>query len=643
MDSKTVDRRCFLAILGSISGACAGSPDSHDAGAKDAGPAVDSGAPEHDGGGMHLDGGGPEADAAVPPPVNPYVGKKFNWGDYMVTEAVLSGTFGSALSYMTEIDTLAAHGENIRGYVIMCTWAQLEDFTRTTNLNQNTAAGIDLQYPGIGSTPTNNIEAVANYLWSKIPTACLGLLVQPEIGSGTGIGGVSYITQNFSSNPEGAPVPAWIAQCGGKLTVADTFGGTATKYVNYPVAPIYSGASYYGFLFSQLITTSRGPDFFATTGAFHNPAVNQAKIQLYQAIASYKLKSGPFAGKTFDQCSQFEFIEANDEYSYDFTQNIAGVTVNPPLTNGPGGSSPECTRATWYESYRQWAIQTTAAWPHTSVGLCISFGVGADGTGDSDTPATLAGYVNNLLPPNNGLSAISGIALGDSDFEANEWGLNGWPNAQASGAYQGYLGIANPVSGSDSQINPVPAKSLVGKMRWIQQIQPYDYQAELPSGVAAASPAVVNAIIQGMAYAGITHRLWNCADQFNYGVGAWLGTSTNGANWGGQGVPAAINANPQKASSLLPLYDMYGPAIVSAAGASSTSIAIRWSAIVNQGTGLSIVLYRDGKQVATGSAASFTSHTDVGLSPGASHAYTLAMSNANGTGPQGTEVRATVT
>lgn len=91
--------------------------------------------------------------------------------------------------------------------------------------------------------------------------------------------------------------------------------------------------------------------------------------------------------------------------------------------------------------------------------------------------------------------------------------------------------------------------------------------------------------------------------------------------------------------SQLPTMYMFGVPISSVGVNSSSSLTVNWAALTGVGTGMTVTVYRNGSVIATGQSG--TSFVDTGLTTGTTYSYTLAMSNANATGPQGTAVTGT--
>jgi hypothetical protein len=624
---------------------------------------------------------------SIPAPPSQQI--KFASGFLMSTMANYYGTPTTGTgNWEYEINGLVSTDptlEYVSGYISAVRAYQIEDLTQATNLALTEAAGatgsalqtaINNQYPGIKT----RLEAAFYYLQASFPTKSpigplYGFWIScafPSPGNITN----TWITQNWSSSSGGQqPVPRDLLLCGGSLTVPTSYGATTTTTGN--VAPIYSGASGYGFGCSQL----SGSSFFQAVPAWWNPIVNQRqRIQLWQAVGLYTLSTGlaynsgtaytvgtpctysgqnylcianstgnlptnttyfmvnRWAGLTFDEIPEFIVAAHNDEYSWNFTQNISGgQTVNPPYQ---GATSYACNKANFFAAHKDFVINgQRVAFPHTFTPDNITFTFA--GT-DATTPTDMAGYVNNALS-GNGLSAIRGWGMGCADWKFNIWGQNSWQWNQASEAASGFLGVVSPSTGwgqSYGLISPT-ANSQIGKALWLGQTQgQLDYSSNsggTPAQPANETEAGVTAIIQGMAYGGVQIAALACSDA------TFTQYPTTPNPWTAYILPAikawiAANStadNPYGLPGQLPLSAMYGPAIVSAVAIGASRATIAWNAITGQGTNLNVQLYRNGSQIngANGPAATFTSYTDTAFTPGA--IYTLAMVNAYGTGPQG--------
>lgn len=566
------------------------------------------------------------APPAPPPPVTTvsnYI--KFNPGHWMGTENPVQGC--PVAQAQTEINLLATGNTNVVGYWYAVTWSMLENFALTSNTNTNTVAGIDTQYPGFA----NFLETVANYLLIHVPTAHFGFWLTLDKESGGGAFTTTYIQQDFStfSNP---PVPQWMLRPS-TLTVPDFFGASTTSLYSGPVGQIFSGASAHGFMFSELNSTANA--YEVATLHWHNPAIVQGAAQMIQAMGKYVIKglgagTAPFAGKTFDQCSWFEGFSFNDEVSWNFTQNISGgSTVNPPQTTG---GAPIASNTNIKNGYKQLMTLSRAAFPTSSVGICYSFGITTDSGTDSNT--NIASDINSNLSGGIGLSAIQGLAMGSSDWFANEYNLNSWTNGQANPAFQGMLGIVSPVTPVIASPLAPNANSILGKMRWNKQLQAEDYHFSFATGgsVPAYSTALLTGIIQGTIYDSSTHVIWTVGDDAVFGTNAWTGATgwtAVGGVYGFLQTSASMGL-----SVLLPQFEMTAPQNLVAVATGTTTATVTWTGDTNAAnTSHGWLIKNNGTTVGTVTTASVGTFNVTGLTAGEPCLFTVTMNNANGIGP----------
>lgn len=441
-------------------------------------------------------------NAAITPSTTAY---KFNPGDYAVTEQVYRCPVAQA---MTEIDVLTLHPSTTIGYVYGQAWYQLD--TAATNLNNPAnIAGAGGQFTGF-----QNIATVFNYLQSKIPGAHFGCYINAN-ASATQITISTIATANYGN---GFPVPKWIANCGGSLTMPVSYGSSTTTTAT--VAAARGTGGYYGFGYSgwngvNNVNPATPPvaTYAEYVTALWDPQVNQAWINMWEALSKWKflITAGPLAGQTLglNENPLIEFLGINDEYSYAMqsSQNATGFTNNPPLQTGSANSP---TPANYFAHHKLWAQKAASFFPNTMIGLCDSFGftaLGADGAPD------LARYVNANID-GTGLSSIRGIAYSNSDVYGLDWSTGS--NAFAVAGKQGYAGIAN-AQYNPCTLNAPTVASLKGVMPILGQIQPADYNRNC--GTTGYTAAAVVALNASMIHDATTHRLWGMADNNTDGTG----------------------------------------------------------------------------------------------------------------------------
>ena len=435
---------------------------------------------------------------------------KFNPLDAAMSIAYQQNT--PSAQWTSDINALKAHpvpgGNGAQMYVAGWRWPALE--TGANNNLMSDAVNGTGQFAGF-----QLILAAYTYLQSQIPGAHFGLSIM-GVNAGNNYTAAVITTRNWGTT--GLIVPGNIATCGGSLTVANSFGSSSTT--TYPVAPIYTGSSFYGFGFTGWTGTVLTEGVYA----FWNPGVNQRYINFWQALSlfQYVAPTGhPLAGTTltFDTDPLFEYIFSNDEYSYAMLsgQNPTdggGVTVNPPLSPGPA-TLPSNTKA--IAAYKLWATKGTGFFPHTLVGANMTYGFQA--AHGNDTYPLVAGYVNqNIAPSTGALSTIVGLALTGSDTYGRDFVQ---APTQANPAKQGFIGVSNPPM--PTGMGAVTNVSLAGFMPKVAQIQPIDYGTLLPSGTANNSAAAVVSLANAAnnSFYQSTLRIWCMGDGSTFSNTAW--------------------------------------------------------------------------------------------------------------------------
>ena len=434
---------------------------------------------------------------------------KFNPGDYaMSLQYQHNVTLANATA---DINNLVANKLNSwaggkLNYVMGATWSLTETGAQTANPTLSQSI-LNTQYPGFAVW-----EQIFNYLQQQSPGAHMGIVVMAN-QYGKSFSANTIKTANFGN---GQYIPAYIANCGGTLNVYNGYGSSTTTA--YPVAPIYSGSSYYGIGFNGW----NGTLLTEAVPAFWNPGINQAFINFLQAASKYQIQglgsgSSPYTGQTFDQCPLIEFLFMNDEYSYSMLAaynptDSGGVTVNPPNFTS---AANQATKANGIAAYKLMQNAVTAAFPHTLV--ACNFTYSFDATSPFTTNADMAGWTNDgISQTGTSLSTIRGLALSAADTYGSDW----VSPYHANPAKQGFVGIASP------PMAPPVATSLTlnGIMPFFAQIQPSDYNIRLPSGVTPYSAAAIVSLAASAnnSFVQATHRVW-CMDddRFQTGFYAW--------------------------------------------------------------------------------------------------------------------------
>jgi len=468
----------------------------------------------------------------------------------------------------------------------------------------------------------------------------------------------------------------------GTLKIPDYYGASTTALYSGPIDTIYSGSSYYGMAWNGYNSGNQTLNYLVPR--FWNPPERQAMSQLVQAFFQYTLPAGaaynagtaytpgipltysgtnylcianstgnlptnatyfivnPWAGKTFDDPTvPFEMSGTNMEYSFDFTvnTNIPGC----PYQNPPHFSAGvQATRASGIAGIKALFKAWCAASPHTQADTCMSFSFNVQSP--YDTPQTMGQYCNSLITGGNSdaLNTITGCALGDSNHYGMDFyqAFSGGTAWTANGPEQAYLGVDPPTNSGQVMNTPNAAKSLKGLITLVSQHEGEDYWKHLPPSTASSTAAAVNTLITTDGILGSQYPIYNitttdASSPYYYSpTGMWINITY-----------PALQASPGGVVTLRPVGIMTGLTITSVVVASASSLLITYPllALGATETGLTGALFRNGVLVsnALNVISGAGTYTDTGLSNG-TYVYTLAMFNANGTGPQGAGVSGTL-
>lgn len=606
--------------------------------------------------------------------INPVVQvtNAFKWNPGRVVSSEMDESTPPFSQVQNEINTWAANPGGFLGYRYTLDWSDLEDFTQVKNLNN--PAAIATQYPGVLLH-----QAAFYYLMAKSAgTGQYQLFlnferVSPNSYTNAVITGTNWLTTGLKS------VPAWVIGCTGisgtatpgTLTIPDHYGASTTTLYSGSVAPLYSGSAYYGFSFCAYNGTSA---FSVLLPKFWEPPTNQARKQAVQALAMWQFTAGSawssataytigtpvtnggqnwlcvanntnsaptgsnpnwianiWVGQPLNSCPNVERWGTNDEYSYTLISgtgsNISGSAYqNPPFSNGISAIAPTSANAFIGLTALTEAWQT--ATPNTVVDTSLSSGF--NGIPPFESNSTMPGYWNNLIS-GTGLSAIQGVALGNSNWFAQIYSAAA-NSATANPFQQGHLGIS-PALGPAAFTLPAPSfTSLVPLNPVTVQHQPEDYWEGLPAGVTGSTAAAVTALLAPSVKLNATHEVWNittsqAGSPFQFSPTFYTSV-----------IQPTLASTPIQSTALVQTL-MYAPNEPIATAQSATSVLVTWSTLPltglgGTGAGMSLQLYRDNVAIpgAIGSAQSFASFTDTVVA-GASHTYAVQMSNANGTGP----------
>lgn len=538
---------------------------------------------------------------------------KFSPGDYML------GLNANATGGTNQTD-MQQTWAGVQGYIARYGWPQLEP---TQGSYASMAASILADY---------------NYLQSQHPGSRFGVGIVSDYGVPGSIPSSSYPTTTWSNQV----APSWILNApGGVVNVYNTpsYPTSSGPTTAYTMAAQVNGQ--YGWGFSSWT----GTNYILAVTALWDPGVLKAWQNFWTALSQVPLPWAVASGGdgntyTLDKHPLVECTIVGNETSYNFNQG-------PYTPNGSGANA--CTVSNYWNNFKSWLISTRAAWPHTETGLDITFQVtGADGSTD-----TLSSYntVNGYLSA-SWFRSIQGWFLCPSDTAGSSWtgrdtnALGG----QAQNSVQAFIGVQNPTGGvaTTAMEDPVQNASLAGIKDIGPQIQtpdlsrrmmitvshPASFYYNTAGGVtqilAAANGAPPSTSGLGSNYTiGATRRFWNPVMAPDYSYSDWAGYLQSTFSTG-QGVV-----------TLRPTDLMTGVTITAVTVASASSLTITWTpfALNPAETGLTYTLFRNGVSIATGLTSG--TYTNTGLSPG-TYTYTMAMANANGTGPQGAGVIGTL-
>jgi hypothetical protein len=415
---------------------------------------------------------------------------KFNPGNYNSGSQYLPN-----ISQMqADINNLSSNTTGIIGYVLGVRGSNLVKGSAYDN-NVANAQGAIGNYSGFSM-----IGNTFNYLQNNCPGFHMGIFISDD---------VAWARAAPTGTLANTPVPTYVLNAPlGVLSLPTNFGdantgNTAwTTYTMNVQNHAFGGGGQCGWGLSGWNgLASANASYFYLTPAFWDPCVNQYLILARQALAKYVLPPGSaYAGQTLDQCPLIEFIGSNDEVSYAY-----GSTAGDPY-NPVGSAAPSNFHTQYFAMFTAWA----AAFPHTIIPACVSFGFDSHSGSESSSV-----WYSTYLPA---LNAIPGVAITGADCVATAWvGGQGSGNIQSSWAQDAFIGITSPAQGPVLQ-TPT-GNSLAGIMPYFAQIQPTDYggtghQANLlPNGVSEATSTLVECIAGAWGSANTakipaTHRLW---------------------------------------------------------------------------------------------------------------------------------------
>ena len=534
---------------------------------------------------------------------------KFNPSFFYANYNIYNTPSSDVPTDLTKLNSFPLPPNQIPAYCFGLKWSSVEVGTGNTNLNSAS------QYS------MSEISSYINLAQNQFPsTGCrIGIYMSFLKGSPS-IANIPSTAFASSNNYQ----PVWVTLSNntpGTMSVPTSFGSGSS--ISGATAPIYAGSSYYNLIFANYNSADSPPDYGYVMPDFRNPLVQQAIIQMFQylATATFTITNGPFAGTwTLDTCPCVEYIASNDEISWTFNQG-------PYQPQTPSGVAA----ATWQNINSGYAAIWNAAqtcFPHTIVGSCISYGTtGSNGAAQNQD---IGAMINPVIPYSSGSVTrfTPTIAMSGADTYGLDWNAStSWANP----AKQEYMGRGPPGINSWNQngpIAPVTTTSQVGNVPYVAQIQPSDQGKALASGIAHNSAGSMLALMQSYVVPKATHVIICSGD----GVGG------NTAPWGNYIQPTLLsNYTTYNLTTLLPVNLMASPTGLTTSSLTATAVTLQWNGQASgTGTGLTYTLYQNGTAITSNISISLptTSASVTGLTAGNTYTFSVAVSNANGAGPQ---------
>lgn len=470
-----------------------------------------------------------------------------------------------------------------------------------------------------------------------------GIMISNGVNT-TAANNTPALIAGFTFNGSAGPAPPWIRDCVingntetyngrtvGFIDVFNTVGATIQANgptiwtpggptTRYPLA-IQAGASqqcgygYAGWTGTNFITC------YPTTWEIGH---GKARQNFWKALSLYKMPytnaSGVTTWLTWSEHPLIGIAWWGDETSPGYqvgTRPVSSDAINYPLGNNLSATG-------YWAEYFDWMSQQAVNFPKLQIGVSMNF-LFQTGGSDDDTHSSYSTRLTQI-----GANGWNNIVLKGPDTYSNAFGTT-WA---ATDAQQNFMGVV-PSASTPGTINP--ALSLQGKMGIHAQVQQPDWSNHVAGG---------------------------SGNNFSITCGQGIITSANGhSNTPGQVALCASNRDwyfesLQSLTSDWPTFIF--PSFSGAFGQTTTPVytqrAVRLMAPVTINsvaptgaaqltiqytpfpldaaeTGLTYTLFENGVSVVTGN----TSGTFVrnGLAAATPFSYTIAMANANGTGPQG--------
>lgn len=423
----------------------------------------------------------------------------------------------------------------VKGFIQQRQW---QDLVQGSTIDNNTAHAIagTGNYAGFTSEVGNGF----NLLQAYAPGAFYGLYWN-------GI--------EIWKSPQSTPgcVPNYILNCGGNLTVPNTFGsGSTTAYTLYQyTAPNIVGKC--GFLFYAFNSPAATPpvNYGFAMPMYNDPGVMNCLANDIQALSLFTLGASTAysAGTTYAALGQavssgglfYANISTSNTgntpaSSPTFWKQItnfssyAGLTLDTcplvilatgdntetsaifnqgPAVAGQTSSANACTYQNWYAGYFGTSAVKKAAFPHTPNCLCESFLTeGSDGTAQPSSTWTAFMATQN---------ALQGTAYAQADISTTAFIAGSMHVQNAAAAYLGLNPAQDytqpPFSGNLPAFGSF-ATNYKGVTLCFNQVQPLDFVG------GTVTTSTVNKLVATMVQFGATHGFISPQDN-NFNTTAW--------------------------------------------------------------------------------------------------------------------------
>ena len=530
-----------------------------------------------------------------------------NWKAVAYNSTPLTGGIDAADSDLNRIASYPLPPNQKPSYDFGVKWTDFEPGSAITNANNASQYSIA------------HVASIINMAQAKFPTTgCIcGLYLSLWV---VNISTSIIPTRDWSTY---GVIPPWVALANGtpaNMRVPTNFGSNAA-FVSGPAAPIYAGSKYYNLIFGSY--NSAISQYQQVLPDIRNPVVVQAFIQMIQwlSTATFTITTGPYANGvngnpatwTLDTCPCVKLIAEQSEMSNTYNsgpylpQNVPGLTT--------------LTWQSYMTGYVNLINAIAANLPHTPVAPCVSYGI-TGATGGASKNQDVAALFNPAIPFSDTSSAAPPRFSPTVWYSnADIYGRDFDPTRNlANQAKLGFTGIGPPgLNGTvyNTTLPPVTTTSMKGVSGAVAQVQPSDWGGGLSSGFTGNTQGAVLNVLSAMKYLAYPYAPLCCGDGVTYDAvpGAWE-----------KYIQPALIANYKSnyLGALLPVNLMQAPLQFSAVVNSPTSVTLSWLAQ----NGVTYQVTVDGGAPVVAASNSYVATVASGL-----HTFTVAMTNANGTGP----------